>query len=233
MYKQISATDISKLHNEVNLYINQRLIITTTAITVFGVVAGLIAPVTSTTGDTEVRSLSLILPAVLMVIFGVMLWYCQSILQQIHALSTYLVETKASAWEDHYQRFDDDISLRSSVSNLPLYVFAALGFFSVLLSIAMYVIALEHYSSEEKMGVFYISIAAFVAASAFYWFIFINFWNKKDPKKFRKRARKHWRKVLDEQAEEDFTSMRVLARLSEASFAAVWENTEDDVYNEP
>ena len=172
-------------------------------------------------------------------IFGVLLWYCQSILQQIHALSTYLVETKSSAWEDHYQRFDEETSLRSSTKDLPLYIFAALGLFSMLLSGVMYIIASDSYQGKDvsflnvAINPFDVSFGAFVITTAIYWVVFFNFWFKRDPRKFRKRAIKHWQKVLDEQAEEDLMSVRELARLSEASFAAVWENTEDDVYNEP
>jgi hypothetical protein len=40
MSSKPSSADISKLHAEINQYINQKLIIITTAITIFGVVMG-------------------------------------------------------------------------------------------------------------------------------------------------------------------------------------------------
>ena len=247
MYKPIPITDVSKLHNEINLYINQSLTVTTAAITLFGIVAGLMAPITTVTplgSETQIRSVSLVIPTVLMVIFSVMLRYCQSIFQQIHIISTYLVETESSDWEYHHQHFIDapkgERSLRSSASKLPLYVFAALGIFTVILSAVTYAVAYSDYCTKLNtltvFGMHFttcgVSLTTFVVASFIYLGFFIDFSCKNDFRAYRQKARRRWRKVLNAQAEENLSSMRTTARLSESTFAAVWDNADDDIYND-
>ncbi|MEL6359238.1 MAG: hypothetical protein AAFQ01_04790, partial [Bacteroidota bacterium] len=172
--------------------------------------------------------LSLLLPSASMVILGIMLWYCQSVVQQMHVISTYLTETKSSDWEGHYHKFAKAKHLAPSLESLPLVVFAALGLSSMCLSFAVYFIA----NRDPNLQVSTASTATFVGTATIYWSIFANFWVKRNPRTFREKATRRWQIVLAEQAEEDFYSNRAIAKWSEASFAAVWNNPDDDIYND-
>ena len=99
----ILKADISKLHSEINQYLNQRLTITTTAITLFGVVMGWVV---ANKGSTPNNSSNLLnLPSLLMIFLTLLLLYSQAMVMQQHVLSTYLESTWMSDWEKKLSSF--------------------------------------------------------------------------------------------------------------------------------
>jgi hypothetical protein len=113
--ENISNSDATKLHTEVNEYINQKLTILNISITVFGVVmgwvvTGLFSIQNSLQGASDsqvspvsVQPVTLLLPTVLLFFLCIMLWYIEAINKQMHILSTYLEVFHLSDWESHYQ----------------------------------------------------------------------------------------------------------------------------------
>lgn len=99
-------SDVSKLNSEINQYINQRLIVTTTAITIFGVSIGWIVYGSSTPTGIEVKPITLLIPIILMILLFTMFLYCQVILGNIRIISVYLRATKKSNWEIAYQDYE-------------------------------------------------------------------------------------------------------------------------------
>ena len=78
-------SDVSKLNSEINQYINQRLIVTTTAITIFGVSIGWIVYGSSTPTRIEVKPITFLIPIILIILLFTMFLYCQVILGNIRA----------------------------------------------------------------------------------------------------------------------------------------------------
>ena len=99
-------SDVSKLNSEINQYINQRLIVTTTAITIFGVSIGWIVYGSSTPTRIEVKPITFLIPIILIILLFTMFLYCQVILGNIRIISVYLRATKKSNWEIAYQHYE-------------------------------------------------------------------------------------------------------------------------------
>ena len=98
--------DRAKLHAEVNQYINQCFIIATTAITVSGVVLGLIVSGKDVgTGAPHVSETAFFLALVLLVILAVLFVVSQIIQASIRVITSYLRITGASPWEEMYAQF--------------------------------------------------------------------------------------------------------------------------------
>jgi hypothetical protein len=99
--------DLSKLHSEVNQYINHRFIIATTAVTISGVVLGWIVSGTSiatTPQQPQVREVAFVLSVVLLLILGVLFVVSQIINGSIAVITSYLRVTESSVWEVQYKR---------------------------------------------------------------------------------------------------------------------------------
>ena len=113
--ESISNSDATKLHTEVNEYINQKLTILNISITVFGVVMGWVITGLSSIQNSlqgasncnvppvSLQPVTLLLPTVLLFFLCIMLWYIEAISKQMHILSTYLEVFHLSDWESHYQ----------------------------------------------------------------------------------------------------------------------------------
>jgi hypothetical protein len=99
-------SNVSKLNSEINQYINQRLIVTTTAITIFGVSIGWIVYGSSTPTRIEVKPITFLIPIILIILLFTMFLYCQVILGNIRIISVYLRATKKSNWEIAYQHYE-------------------------------------------------------------------------------------------------------------------------------
>lgn len=102
---KITGEDLRKIHGEIAQLINQRFLITTLSITLFGVVtAWILAKAPSTAGQSLgglVYALSILHVALLLVMFGLQ----HSLKRMIRVYSTYLVVTEASEWEQDWKTF--------------------------------------------------------------------------------------------------------------------------------
>jgi hypothetical protein len=188
------SEDISKLHSEINQYINQRLIITTTAITIFGVVMGWVVFGLSATlqkgAQIQAQPVSLLLPAALLIVLIIMLGYCQAVVRQMHVVSTYLVLTKSSNWEKQYQSFADSHEYTTQ-EDLPLFIFAILGTLSIAIPLAISLLFPPDLNFQ--MGVV---LLAFIVAAITFIIIFLKFWNERHYKRFRIKVTEHWKSTL-------------------------------------
>jgi len=96
--------DLTKLHAEINQLVNQRFLLTTLAVTVFGASAGWILQ-KNRSGEIDVGwftyGASLLL---LFVLAGLFLLH-QRLLSQMRIFTTYLLVTKASPWEEHWEKY--------------------------------------------------------------------------------------------------------------------------------
>ncbi|MCK9382010.1 MAG: hypothetical protein M0P95_13235 [Sulfuritalea sp.] len=102
---RVTGEDLRKIHGEVAQLINQRFLVTTLSITLFGVVtAWVLSKVPSTAGQPVgglVYALSILHIALLLVLFGLQ----HSLKRMLRMFSTYLVVTEASEWEQDWKTF--------------------------------------------------------------------------------------------------------------------------------
>ncbi|MBJ7899229.1 MAG: hypothetical protein GC158_04720 [Cyanobacteria bacterium RI_101] len=88
-----TPADVSKLHSEINQYINQRLTVITTAITVFGIFTGWIVTRNDNQGQLfQIATALIILLTLLFLYYQVIVWHTRT-------LASYLRVTGQSPWE--------------------------------------------------------------------------------------------------------------------------------------
>lgn len=147
-------SDVTKLHAEMNQYINQRLIITTTAITLFGVSIGWIVFGSSTATGLEIRPVTFLLPTILLLVLLVLLVYCQVILGNMRIIAGYLRQTQSSPWESAYQELAREKRFITQDDVFPM-MFAVLGF-----SVGLIVFLLWFSFPEEKASSYNIGVSS-------------------------------------------------------------------------
>lgn len=186
--------DISKLHAEMNQYINQRLIITTTAITLFGVSIGWIVFGSSTASGIEIKPAIFFLPTILLIVLFVLLVYCQVILGNMRIISGYMRQTQSSQWEKAYQEFAEKNKFIGQDDVFPM-MFMVLG-----ISVGLIVFFLwlsfppEEKTNDYNIGasstLFVIVWAVYLLAVILSWFkLFLNFG-------FQDKAEEKWGEVF-------------------------------------
>lgn len=100
-----TTEDQRKIHAEINQILNQRLLLTMLAVTVFGAIAAWLIPKDPPIVGSSVGlfrySVSILLLVVLLVLFFLLL----QLKQMLWVLASYLVVTKASGWERDFIEF--------------------------------------------------------------------------------------------------------------------------------
>jgi hypothetical protein len=127
-YKQIDPEDQRKLHAELNQIINQRFLLTTTAITVFGAFSAFMIPKTPISSPAEVGHI-LVGGTVYLLIFYLLLFSWNRMLLSLQeVISVYLELRGPSQWEADFRRF---VGLRPVGLRIQGWVFLVLGILSV------------------------------------------------------------------------------------------------------
>lgn len=99
----VEQLDTTKLHNEINQIKNQRFLLTTSAITVYGIVSGWLNSKVDVHSYTLVTFLSTLLYIILFLFFI----YNNDLKETLMIISSYLVATKNSKWEKNYALFQE------------------------------------------------------------------------------------------------------------------------------
>ncbi len=194
MNNKPSTEDISKLHAEINQYINQRLIIATSAVTIFGVVMGWVVFGLSTTTQEGIKiqtqPVSLLLPIALIIVLIIMLWYCQTLIKEIIILSVYLEITESSHWEKQYQSFVSTYEF-ATPGDLPLVIFATLDILSITIPSAISFLFPPNLNFQ--MG---LVVCAFIISAIASILVLVKFWRERHYSKFRLRVTQSWQPIL-------------------------------------
>src|SRR6266446_8394086 len=94
--------DVTKLHNEINQLLNQRFILTTLALTLFGVLTAWMIPKDAGTENVAFPfAISIVISTLLLAIYA----WSDQIRLSARALSSYLEETGNSNWETDWREF--------------------------------------------------------------------------------------------------------------------------------
>lgn len=98
--EDVFREDVRKLHAEINQLVNQRILVTTTAVTVFGVLNGWIA-----TSEGPVNAFTFV-ASIMVLAFLFALFLVAFFLRRVtRRLTSYLRATKRSQWELDWQAF--------------------------------------------------------------------------------------------------------------------------------
>ena len=96
--------DISKLHSEINQIANQRFLLSTLAVTIFGVISTWIMRETPTPNGQLGWFRYLASNIILIVLFG-LFYLMHKLRATLRTISSYLIETKSSGWEKDWKTF--------------------------------------------------------------------------------------------------------------------------------
>ena len=217
--ESISNSDATKLHTEVNEYINQKLTILNISITVFGVVVGWVVTGLSSIQNSlqgasdckvspvSVQPVTLLLPTVLLFFLCIMLWYIEAISKQMHILSTYLEVFHLSDWESHYQDLLKSTRLniqsrhknrRSSwwpqtysiQSDMPYIILGALIFLTIVITFAICVLYWQSLTEKTSLILSFFGITSLISL-----LILIILWLRRDLDPFRLKVKTSWEDI--------------------------------------
>jgi hypothetical protein len=153
MSRKPTDADVTKLHDEINQYSNQRLTIVTTAVTIFFVANGwIVSSLLSVNNSKQIilQPITFVLSVGLLIILYVLFLFTQFILGHIYVLASYLRKTDTSQWEKDYEKFLEK-NPTHYLNRVITIIFFLLGFFSCaapLMLPLLYSIQ-EAYSSES------------------------------------------------------------------------------------
>jgi hypothetical protein len=97
--------DIRKIHAEVNQLVNQRFVLTTLAITAFGVVMAILVPRTSPVAGEKVAGFVFLLTTVLSLLLFSLFLLSHLLRGMLRVFTTYLKVTGTSNWEADWGRY--------------------------------------------------------------------------------------------------------------------------------
>lgn len=97
--------DVRKLHAEVNQILNQRFLLTTAGVTLFGVLAAWILPRGDVGGGEPAGAFMFLGALILETLLFVLFLVNHLLKEQMRILASYLAETGASQWEHDWTRY--------------------------------------------------------------------------------------------------------------------------------
>ena len=194
----ITAGDISKLHSEINQYINQILSVTNQAITVFAlaIFGNTIFGMDKVANVYQLRPYILAVPVALLILLMIMFIYCHSIAKQHNVLSTYLEVKKLSLWEDHYQDFAKNNRTLTKQNFYHLYVFRTLVISTIVLNFFLYLFLIlgEQSQVQDKVNLLF---GAFLVMSVLAVYVLYKIGGVEDMKMYRIQVAKEWCRMLN------------------------------------
>ncbi len=104
-----TTEDERKLHNEINQIVNQRFILTTLALTLFGVLTAWMVPKDSVhQAEADIGSFPFAISLVISVLIFSIYWWSHVLKNTMRVFTSYLAETGKSGWELDWHEFRQD-----------------------------------------------------------------------------------------------------------------------------
>jgi len=143
--KRPNKKDTEKLHAEVNQILNQRIVLTTFAIAVFGAAITLL--LSRQESSNEIDNFTYMASALLTVVLFALFLLNHFLTRQMRIITTYLDVTESSDWEKDWVTYKDKYRYMGYTKSMSI-IFLVLGImsfgFPVLLLAAYPTIKLEH-----------------------------------------------------------------------------------------
>lgn len=123
-----SAEDLGKIHSEITQIVNQRFLITTSAITVFGVFVAWLIPKDAPTTESSVAIFTIAGSMLLTWLLGALYLFNHFFLRgMLRVYTSYLIVTQSSSWEYDWQRYRLDFRWYLGYTKGQAVVFLFLG----------------------------------------------------------------------------------------------------------
>jgi hypothetical protein len=105
--KKPNADDVRKIGLEINQIVNQRFLITTLAITMFGVIIAWMIPKTAPTPGDAIGGITFALAILLSLLLFVLYLWSHFLKHTMRIFTSYLMETESSNWEIDWTAYRD------------------------------------------------------------------------------------------------------------------------------
>ncbi len=122
--------DVTKIHTEINQIVNQQLLLTTIAITLFGVIMAWVVPKDTPVSATPIGAFRFAAIALNQLLLLLLFLWAHQLGVMLRTLASYLIVTRSSEWEVAWQRCRKDAWV--GYSKPRALVFLALGLSSAL-----------------------------------------------------------------------------------------------------
>jgi len=135
-FEKPTPEDVKKIHDEINQIVNQRFLVTTLAITSFGVIGAWI--VRENLGGTLIFAVSLLLSSLICMLS----FFNHSLKKTLRIFTTYLIASESTMWENHWMMYRgaDPNKITRVYTKTQTKIFITLGFFSLILPIAITIV---------------------------------------------------------------------------------------------
>ena len=129
--------DLRKIHAEVNQLVNQRFLLTTAGISVFGVVLAWGIPRTAPVARTPIGGFPIAVAALLLLLLFLLYLFSHHLRGMLRVYSTYLIVTQKSGWESDWEAYRAQNLRYWAYTKPQSIVFMVLGFFAALFPVLL------------------------------------------------------------------------------------------------
>lgn len=126
-----TTEDIRKLHTEVNQIINQRVTITTAAVTLLGVVLAWMIPKATPAPCSAVGGFVFFGSILLLLLLFVLFWFSYTLRSMLRIITNYFLVTEASNWELDWKTYRGE-KVEVIYTTSQTVIFLLLGLISLL-----------------------------------------------------------------------------------------------------
>ena len=150
-----TSEDKQKIHSEVNQIVNQRLLLTTLAVTIFGAMIAWLIPKTPPTQSIPVGGFVYIASVLLTVVLFALFLLSHHLTYMLRLFTTYLDETGSSNWENDWSSYRDKFTYLGYTKPQSL-VFLLLGVLSAGFPFLLW--AAYRFTLEPRAGAVVVAI---------------------------------------------------------------------------
>ena len=162
-------SDVRKIHREVNQIVNQRLLLTTLAVTIFGAVMAWIIPEDPLPANSEIGGFIYTASMLLSTLLFALFLLAHHLTSMLRIFTTYLQETETSNWEIDWKTYRDRfayIGYTKPQSAIFLLLIIIVGIFPFILWLA-YPITIEPRTGEIISVILTLAYTSLVAGMGF------------------------------------------------------------------
>jgi hypothetical protein len=152
--------DVRKLHNEINQIVNQRFLLGTAAVTVFGVVAAWIIPKSPPAPGESIGTLAYAVTVLLIILLFALFLLSQLLKNVLRTYSAYLLVGNLSKWEKDWKTYREGGHF--TYTKAMTIVFLLLGILTTFFPVGIGVIYSLKFESE--IGFWIILVLGFLYA---------------------------------------------------------------------
>ena len=154
--------DLRKIHAEVNQIVNQRFLLVTLAITVFGAITTWIIPKQTPMAGESIGGFAFVASSLLSLTLFLLFFFSHRLKMFLRVLTSYLAEVGGSQWEIAWREYRKEP--HSAYTDIHTGLFMALTFFALVAPFVMaYTFELEIESGPAEIGSVVIGVLALMA----------------------------------------------------------------------